>query len=234
MAGVVSDALATVLRLPSPPRLVVAGRTDAGVHARGQVAHLDVPGDIWRGIDPASAGTAERATLRRVTGVLPGDIRISRLRRVPSAFDARFSASSRRYAYRVWDGETAPDPLRRQEVLWHRRPLDIDRMSAAADGLLGEHDFLAYCRPRAGATTTRELLQLDWTREPDGTAVATVVGSAFCHNQVRAMVGALLMVGDGRRTADWPAAVLRGQRRGLVTVAAPHGLTLEEVRYGSG
>lgn len=229
--GVLEAALGTVLRIP-PPRLTVAGRTDAGVHARGQVCHLDVPGEAWHAVSGRSARSPAEALVRRLAGVLPDDVRVRTAALAPDGFDARFSASWRRYAYRIADTEFGVDPLLRSHVLWRDRRLDLDAMNAAAAGLLGEHDFAAYCRPREGATTIRELRTLHWARGLDGIVVGTVEADAFCHNQVRAMVGALLSVGDGRRPIDWPATVLAaGVRDSGVTVAPPHGLTLEAVGY---
>ena len=215
--GAIEDALAVVLRLEAAPVLTVAGRTDAGVHARGQVAHVDVP--------------AEPDNLaRRLNGLLPPGIRIRAVTVAPAGFDARFSALSRRYSYRVAD--SFPDPLHRHDTVVHGKPLDLIAMNDASALLVGEHDFAAYCRQREGATTVRRLLRLDWTRDSDDVAVATVEADAFCHSMVRALVGALLAVGDGRRPASWPAAVLAaGVRDSAVTVAPAHGLTLEEVRY---
>jgi tRNA pseudouridine38-40 synthase len=222
--GVLEEALITVLRLDSPARLSVAGRTDAGVHARGQVAHLDLPVGVWN----RAAGSLER----RLSGVLPPDVRVWRVAPAEEGFDARFAALSRRYAYRVCDHPLGVDPLRRHEVLWYERPLDLDRMNTAAVAMLGERDFAAYCRSREGATTIRRLLQFRWDRDPTGLAVATVEADAFCHSMVRALVGAMLAVGDGRRPVTWPAEVLAGrQRHPGVNVVAAHGLTLEEVRY---
>jgi tRNA pseudouridine38-40 synthase len=213
-----------VLRLPEPPGLVVAGRTDAGVHARGQVVHLDLPGQSW---------AAEQGSLtRRLARALPSDVRVRRIAPAPAGFDARFSALWRRYAYRVCDDPLGPDPLTRQQTLWYPRPLDIDAMNQAAAGCLGEHDFAAFCRRREGASTVRELLRLDWARPEPGLVVATVVADAFCHNMVRALVGALLRAGDGTRPVGWLAEVLaRGERQPEVPVVVPHGLCLEEVGY---
>jgi tRNA pseudouridine38-40 synthase len=164
--------------------------------------------------------------------VLPEDVRVFRAAAAPAGFDARFSALCRRYAYRVSDDPAGLHPLRRYDVLWHKRPLDLDTMNAAAVTLLGEHDFAAYCRRREGATTVRRLLALHWRRAEGGLAVATVEADAFCHNMVRSLVGALLAVGDGRRPVDWPARVLHAAVRDpAVPVVAPQGLTLEEVRY---
>ncbi|WP_344947619.1 tRNA pseudouridine(38-40) synthase TruA [Actinomadura miaoliensis] len=222
--GVIEDALARVLRLDPAPVLTVAGRTDAGVHARGQVAHVVVPSAAYSAIN----GTLPR----RLAGVLPPDVRVRRIAPAPDSFDARFSALSRRYEYRVCDDPVGVEPLRRRDVLWHPRPLNLDRMNAAAAGLVGEHDFAAYCRRREGATTIRRLLRYEWAREERHIAVATVEADAFCHSMVRALVGALLMVGDGRRDIEWPAKVLAaGVRDSAVNVAPAHGLSLEEIRY---
>ncbi len=221
----VEAALAVVLRLPAV-RTRCAGRTDAGVHARGQVVHVDLPAPAWDG--------DLRALGRRLAGVLPSDVAVRALREAPPGFDARFSPLWRRYAYRVSEHPFGPDPLRRRDVLAYGRTLDVEAMNAAARALVGEHDFAAYCRPRAGATTVRTLLELAWSREPDGLVVATVMADAFCHNMVRALVGAAIAVGEGRRAVGWPAEVLAaGRRRPDVAVVAPQGLTLEEVRYPS-
>ncbi len=224
--GVIEDALARMLRLDPPPMLTVAGRTDAGVHARGQVAHLVVPVAAYSAIN----GTMPR----RLAGLLPPDVRVWRVSIAPEGFDARFSALSRRYVYRVCDNPFGVEPLRRHDVLWHPRPLNLDRMNEAARRLVGENDFAAYCRRREGATTIRELLRYEWTRDDRDPhlALATVEADAFCHSMVRALVGALLMVGDGRREVDWPAQVLAARVRDSgVNVAPAHGLSLEEIRY---
>jgi tRNA pseudouridine38-40 synthase len=222
--GVLAETLGHVLRLPAPPRLTVAGRTDTGVHARGQVAHSDLPDAVW-------AAYADAAR-RRLARALPPDIRVRAIGPAPDGFDARFSALWRRYSYRVCDDPATADPLRRHETLWHPRGLDIAAMNAAAGTLTGEHDFAAFCRRREGATTVRALRRLDWRRDDDGVAVACVVADAFCHNMVRALVGALLAVGEGSRPPSWPSAVLAAAVRDpAVRVVPPHGLCLEEVRY---
>ena len=218
-------ALGVLLRLPAPPGLTVAGRTDAGVHARGQVAHADVPAASW-------AATTAPAALRGMAGLLPPDVRVRSLAIAPDGFDARFSALWRRSSYRVCDDPAAADPLRRGETLWHPRALDIRAMNDASRALLGEHDFAAFCRRREGASTVRSLIGLDWARRASGVAVATVVADAFCHNMVRTLVGGLLAVGDGRKPPSWPAGVLAaGVRDPAVHVAPPHPLCLEEVCY---
>ena len=200
--------------------LTCAGRTDAGVHARGQVAHFDVAG--W----PAGVDA------RRINRALPGDIRVSHIDVAPEGFDARFSAIWRRYTYRVADDGLGPDPLRRRLVLpWHR-PLDLDAMNDAAAALLGEHDFAPFCRQREFATTVRAVHGLAWERDGDGLAVMTVQADAFCHSMVRSLVGVMLPVGDGRRPASWPGDVLRrGVKDSAVTVMPAYPLVLDAVGY---
>ena len=232
-----AEALARVLRLREVPRLVVAGRTDAGVHARGQVCHVDLPAAAWEATPARSGVPPSRALIRRLAGVLPKDLRVQRVGLAAPGFDARYSALRRRYAYRVSESEAGLDPLRRHEVLSHRRPLDLAAISSASALLLGLHDFAAFCRLREGATTVRTLQEFSWRRrhegEPDaGLVVATVVADAFCRSMVRALVGAVLRVGEHRRAVDWPARVLAGGvRDSRVTVAPARGLTLERVDY---
>ena len=217
--GELEQALATIARRDDLPRVTVAGRTDAGVHATGQVAHVDLPADV----------AADRL-LQRLNGVLPHDVRVHRAAPAPPGFDARFSGLARTYRYRVADRPELVDPLRRHDTLAWPRELDVAAMAAASRQLLGLHDFAAFCRRREGATTTRTLLQLDWARED--VLVATVRADAFCHSMVRSLVGALLSVGEGRRTPDWPAMLLTaGARASDVVVAPPHGLTLVRVDY---
>jgi tRNA pseudouridine38-40 synthase len=232
--GTLEAALGTVLRT-EPPRLTVAGRTDAGVHARGQVAHVDVEPQAWDAVrgrldDPALA------LVRRLAGVLPPDVVVHRVAPAAEGFDARFSATFRRYAYRIADEPVLVDPLRRSHVVRHRLPLDADRMARAAEPLVGHHDFAAFCKSRPEATTVRTLERLAVRRVADGAdaglVVADVRADAFCHSMVRSLVGALLAVGEGRREVDWPAALLAARRRDAAAHVAPaHGLTLEEVGY---
>ncbi|MCX3060362.1 tRNA pseudouridine(38-40) synthase TruA [Streptomyces beihaiensis] len=220
----IEDALRTVTRSSRTHELTVAGRTDAGVHARGQVAHVDLPGELW--------AEHREKLLKRLAGRLPKDVRVWSVAEAPSGFNARFSAIWRRYAYRVTDHPGGVDPLLRGHVLWHDWPLDVDAMNTAAHGLLGEHDFAAYCKKREGATTIRTLQELSLVRDEDGIVTATVRADAFCHNMVRSLIGALLFVGDGHRAPDWPREVLdAGVRDSAVHVVRPHGLTLEEVGY---
>jgi tRNA pseudouridine38-40 synthase len=224
---VLEEALTAVLRLEEPVQLTVAGRTDSGVHASGQVAHFDLPDGVW-------AAHREKL-LRRLAGKLPMDVRVFRAEPAAPGFDARFAATSRRYVYRVCDSREGTLPTRRRFVLWHNRPLDLDLLGEASLLLLGEHDFAAYCKKREGATTIRRLLDVHWERTRPDEVEATVEADAFCHSMVRALVAALLMAGDGRCEPGFPAEVLAGrERHHSINVLPPHGLTLEEVRYPSG
>ncbi|MEU1304223.1 tRNA pseudouridine(38-40) synthase TruA [Streptomyces shenzhenensis] len=223
--GEIEDALRTVTRSgDTTHELTVAGRTDAGVHARGQVAHVDLPAGLW--------AEHREKLLRRLAGRLPKDIRVWALTEAPAGFDARFAALWRRYVYRVGDRPGGVDPLLRGHVLWHDWALDVAVMDAAAKSLIGEHDFAAYAKRREGATTVREILAFGVRRRTDDIVEIEVRADAFCHNQVRSMVGALLFVGDGHRGVEWPRKVLdAGVRDSAVHVVRPHGLTLEEVAY---
>jgi tRNA pseudouridine38-40 synthase len=226
--GEIEAALTTALRTADPVRVVCAGRTDTGVHARGQVAHADVPADRW-------AEQGDRL-VRRLAGLLPDDVRVHRAVIAPDGFDARWSAGSRTYAYRVSDRPGGADPLARSYVLHHPgrggAPLDVEALNAASALLLGEHDFAAFCRRRDGASTVRTLLELSWSRDDERLVVMHVKADAFCHSMVRSLVGALLPVGDGRRPVEWPASILAAGRRDPdADVASPKGLCLEHVEY---
>ncbi|MGC4867071.1 tRNA pseudouridine(38-40) synthase TruA [Micromonospora sp. DT53] len=224
VAGVLVETLDLVLGVGTATGLTVAGRTDAGVHATGQVCHLDLPVDVWR--------EHEGRLLRRLARLLPTDVRVRAMTEVPADFDARFSATFRRYEYRVTDAPFGAEPLRRHEVLAWPKPLDLAALNAAATGLVGEHDFAAYCRRKEHATTLREVTRLDWRRDPDGILVATVQADAFCQAMVRSLVGAMLVAGDGRRPVEWPGTLLtQRERSSEVTVAPARGLTLVAVGY---
>lgn len=204
--------------------LTVAGRTDAGVHATGQVCHVDVPAERWESL--------KDTLVRRMAGLLPLDVRISRAVRTSPDFDARFSALWRRYEYRVTDDAAGASPLRRLDTLAWPRQLDLARLNEAAAGLRGEHDFAAFCRRKEMATTIREVTRLDWRHEEPNLFVATVQADAFCQQMVRSLVGAMLAVGEGRRPAQWPASLLHlTERSSDVPVAGAHGLTLVAVGY---
>ncbi|HEX7590030.1 MAG TPA: tRNA pseudouridine(38-40) synthase TruA [Demequinaceae bacterium] len=234
--GTLEAALKRVVRAESLPRLVVAGRTDAGVHARGQVAHLDIPLAAWRRLPSRSRPGEAESLVARLNGVLPSDIIVRAASEAPPGFDARFSASERRYAYRISDAGRSPDPLVRRHVLAYPRALDVGALTEASRSLTGLRDFCAFCRPRTGATTIRDLRELSWRREESGAdaalVVATVRADAFCHSMVRSLVGAVLAVGDGRRDAAWLRQVASSPHRSPAIAVAPGcGLTLEEVAY---
>jgi tRNA pseudouridine38-40 synthase len=230
--GELSAALTTVLRSAQPVRVTVAGRTDAGVHARGQVAHVDLDPAAWADLPGRSDREPGAALVSRLGGILPHDVVVRRAQPAPAGFDARFSATERRYLYRIADADALRDPLRRHDTVWWRRPLDVEAMDEAARSLLGLRDFAAFCKQREGATTVRTLLDFSWTRLSDGVLVATVRADAFCHSMVRSLVGAVVPVGEGRRARDWPRAVQDGASRTVGNhVMPPHGLSLEEVVY---
>jgi tRNA pseudouridine38-40 synthase len=204
--------------------LTVAGRTDAGVHASGQVCHVDVPLSTWDELESTS--------LRRLAGLLPADVRVFGARRVPLSFDARFSAIFRFYGYRISDAVGGVEPLRRLDTISWPRHLDVAAMNEAARALEGEHDFVAFCRRKEHATTIRTVSEFSWRRDDDGIVVAAVRADAFCQQMVRSFVGAMLAVGEGRRPVDWPASLLSASSRSSEVLVAPaHGLTLLEVGY---
>lgn len=219
VCGVVEDALALVVGVPLA--LTVAGRTDAGVHATGQVAHADLPG-----------GCDHDELVRRLARLLPPDVRVRRIVAVPAAFDARFSALRRHYTYRIATARYGVEPLRARDTLAWPHPVDLAMMRAAAAELIGERDFAAFCRRREGATTRRELQRFSWTELPDGVLLAEVTADAFCHGMVRSLVGALLDVGRGVRPVGWPLTLSAQRTRANEVVVAPaHGLTLTRVDY---
>ena len=221
--GQLEEWLPKVLRLGSPVSLVCAGRTDAGVHARGQVAHVDLPDGVIEDDGTVLTGRLGRA--------LADDLVVRRISAAAPGFDARFSAIWRRYVYRVFDAATTPDPLVRHYVARIREELDLDAMNAAAPALLGLHDFAAFCRRRQGASTIRTLLNLSAERRDDIVEI-TVRADAFCHSMVRSIVGALVALGSGRRDLRWLAGIVdHPVRDPSVPVMPAHGLTLEEVGY---
>jgi tRNA pseudouridine38-40 synthase len=220
--GEVERALSTLFRVERV-RLTVAGRTDTGVHASGQIAHCDVPAEAWQ--------DQEIKGVRRLAGLLPADVRVLAMTPAPSGFDARFSALWRRYRYKISDAQSGVDPLHRHDTVAWRRKLDDVAMQQAAQQLLGLHDFAAFCRRRDGATSIRTLQQFDVFRSDDRIDLL-VQADAFCHSMVRSLVGALAAVGEGSRGSDWPADLLAStERSDKVAVAPAHGLTLVEVGY---
>ncbi|MCW4351868.1 tRNA pseudouridine(38-40) synthase TruA [Hoyosella sp. YIM 151337] len=221
VAGVLEEALSLVLRTRT--ELTCAGRTDAGVHAAGQVAHADVPADAVPDDLPR--------LVRRFARLLPVDVRITNITVAPPGFDARFSALRRHYQYRITTAPYGADPVRARDTLAWPRSLDTERIARAAQHLVGLHDFAAFCRHREGATTVREIQRLEWEQRGD-LHIAYVSADAFCWSMVRSLVGALLAVGEGRRDPDWIAGlVTQRERSSAVTVAPAHGLSLRAVDY---
>lgn len=223
--GELEAALCVLLREIAPPRLTVGGRTDAGVHARGQVAHLDAPSDA-----------ATRITPRRINGVLArrgaSDAVVHEVREAPAAFDARFGALSRRYEYRLRGLGSRRDPLTARFTAEVSKELDLPAMQRASDELLGLQDFTTFCKAREGATAVRELLRFDWRETEDGAFAAAIEADAFCHSMVRALVGAVVAVGSARIGRD---ELLRlrdaRERTSRFTVMPAHGLSLEQIVY---
>jgi tRNA pseudouridine38-40 synthase len=229
--GELSDALARALRVPYVG-VTCAGRTDTGVHARGQVVHVDVDADALQRAAGRSRELPPEALVRRLNGILSSDVRVRRVAEAADGFDARFSALWRRYSYRIADNWETVDPLTRNHVLAWPRTLDLDAMNEASAVLVGRHDFASFCKQREGATTIRTLLDLHWTRDDHGLVVGAVRADAFCHSMVRSLVGCLMAIGEGRRPASWAGEMLRaGSRDPAVVVIHAHGLTLEEVAY---
>lgn len=216
--GELEAAIATILRLREPAPLTCAGRTDAGVHARGQVAHVDLD---------THPGVLERRLRRLVSE----DIRIKSVTEAPPDFDARFAALERRYVYRMTDHPAGPDPMTRRMITPIPHPLDVDAMNAAAKYLLGEHDFAAFCKKRDGGTTIRTLLDLRTIRGGE-TIATTVRADAFCHSMVRSLMGCLVAVGERKFQPDFAAEILAAKTRDSRIKAMPaQGLVLEDVTY---
>ena len=246
--GELEAAIATVLsRYGTPPKLTVAGRTDAGVHALGQVAHLDLTEEQFAGLDDSyrgkgtGSGRTERTPqsraarlARRVNGIvgLSSDLYVKSSTIAPPGFDARFSAIWRRYEYRIADQLAEKNPLERASTLWYPRELDVATMNEVAASVIGLHDFAAYCKPREGATTIRTLQGFEWRRDENGLLTARLEADAFCHSMVRALVGAAVAVGEGTLSQERAAFLLEEKKRTSEFKVMPaKGLTLIEVGY---
>ncbi|WP_068403122.1 pseudouridine synthase, partial [Kribbia dieselivorans] len=198
----------------------------------GQVCHADVDAAAWAALPGRSDRPVGVAAVSRLNGVLPADIVVRRAIVAPIGFDARFAATSRRYRYLICDDPAAADPLLRRQVVTHTSRLDEVAMDAAARSLVGLNDFAAFCKRREGATTVRTLLRYEWRRVDEHLLEATVVADAFCHSMVRALVGGVVPVGEGRVEPEFTAQVLAGRQRDpRVKVMPAHGLSLEEVTY---
>ncbi len=238
--GELEAALATVFnRYPPHPTVSVAGRTDAGVHATGQVAHLDLtPAQLKHITEPHGRGARRMepgpAIAKRLNGIagLRSDIHVSGASIAPPGFDARFSSIFRRYEFRIADSGAARNPLLRHHTVWYPARLDLDAMNVAARELLGLHDWAAYCRPRERASTIRELQEFQWQRDATGVLLARLQADAFCHSMVRALVGATVSVGEGKLGGDRLAHIRdAAERTSDFKVMPAHGLTLVEVGY---
>lgn len=207
---------------------IVAGRTDAGVHATGQVIHVDVPDAMF---DRDLTYLDLRYKLNRI---LDEDVRIMNVSDAPEGFHARFSALRRYYSYKILDNNDVIAPLSRHDVASWYRPLDADRMNEASALLLGHHDFAAFCKFKVGGTTIRTLEKYEWHRSEDGLLVADVVADAFCYSMVRNLVGAVVCVADGRQSPAWIAQLLANKERVSDSLVFPaRGLTLYQVDYPS-
>jgi tRNA pseudouridine38-40 synthase len=215
----IETALATISQIT--PETIVAGRTDAGVHATGQVIHVDLPESV--SLDDL---------VYKLNRILDQDVRIHNVSIAPEAFHARFSALRRYYRYKILDDNKVLDPLARLDVSTWYRPLDLDVMNKTSALLLGEHDFAAFCKFREGATTIRTLEKYEWKRSPEGFLVADIVADAFCYSMVRNLVGAVVCVADGRFDPEWIVGVLNNKERVSDSLVFPaRGLTLYQVDY---
>jgi tRNA pseudouridine38-40 synthase len=215
----VEDAISTVAQAKA--ETIVAGRTDAGVHATGQVIHVDLPESL------------ELTDLAyKLNRILDQDIRINQITIAPPAFHARFSALRRYYEYRILDENKVIPPLARFNTESWYRPLDVDVMNQASALLLGTHDYAAFCKFREGATTIRTLETYSWRRDNQGVLIAEVVADAFCYSMVRNLVGAIVCVADGRKDASWISTLLENKERVSDSLVFPaRGLSLYKVDY---
>lgn len=238
--GVLEESLALILRTEEQPTVTVAGRTDVGVHASAQVAHLDLTDEQWSGLSGGRRRRGEAPLppevilLRRLRGILGqySDLSVHRVSRAPEGFDARFSARWRRYEYRLADASSLRHPLERTTTTWINDALDLDAMAFAARSLLGLHDYASFCRAREGATTIRSLLDFTWERDADAVLHAHLRADAFCHSMVRALVGACVAVGAGKLDPRaLPGLRDAAERTNAFAVMSARGLILREVAY---
>jgi tRNA pseudouridine38-40 synthase len=215
----IEEAISTVAQ--SKAETIVAGRTDAGVHATGQVIHVDLPESL------------ELSDLAyKLNRILDEDVRINQIQIAPLAFHARFSALRRYYEYRILDENKVIAPLSRFNTASWYRALDVDQMNHASALLLGTHNFAAFCKFREGATTIRTLETYKWRRDRDGNLVGDVVADAFCYSMVRNLVGAIVCVADGRKESNWISTLLENKERVSDSLVFPaHGLSLYKVDY---
>jgi tRNA pseudouridine38-40 synthase len=204
----------------------VAGRTDSGVHAKHQVCHLDIPQKRLSriGRDPLNAF--------RLNTLIADDLIILDIHQITSDFDARFSALGRRYRYTIVDPEFKKDPMLVRYALTHKRVLDVALMNLAAKELIGLKDFAAFCKPRAGASTIRNLTTFKVSRDPGGLITIEIHADAFCHNMIRSLVGSIMAVADGRLSIqDLIQAQKSGKRANKFKTIDAKGLSLESIDY---
>ena len=207
---------------------IVAGRTDAGVHATGQVIHVDLPDSVF------SDGFSYTDLRYKLNRILDEDVRVMEINDAPEGFHARFSALRRIYTYKILDANEVIPPLSRYDVAPWYRPLDADLMNKASTLVLGHHDFAAFCKFKEGGTTIRTLEKYQWHREETGLLVAEVVADAFCYSMVRNLVGAVVCVADGRKDPSWMAELLANKERVSDSLVFPaRGLSLTRVDYPS-
>jgi tRNA pseudouridine38-40 synthase len=222
----VEDAIARISR--SDVESVVAGRTDAGVHATGQVIHVDLPDALF------SEGLSYIDLRYKLNRILDEDVRIMQISDAPDGFHARFSALRRIYTYKILDANEVIPPLSRYDVAPWYRPLDVELMNTASALVLGHHDFAAFCKFKEGGTTIRTLEKYQWHRDETGLLVAKVIADAFCYSMVRNLVGAVVCVADGRKDPSWMAELLANKERVSDSLVFPaRGLSLTQVDYPS-
>ena len=220
----VEEAIARISR--SDVESVVAGRTDAGVHATGQVIHVDLPDALF--VD----GLTYIDLRYKLNRILDEDVRIMEISDAPEGFHARFSALRRIYTYKILDNNDVIPPLSRYDVAPWYRPLDVDLMNQASELVLGHHDFAAFCKFKEGGTTIRTLETYRWRRDETGLLVADVIADAFCYSMVRNLVGAVVCVADGRKEPSWMAELLANKERVSDSLVFPaRGLSLTRVEY---
>jgi tRNA pseudouridine38-40 synthase len=222
----VEDAIAQISR--SQVQTIVAGRTDAGVHATGQVIHADLPDALF------ADGLTYRDLRYKLNRILDEDLRVMEISDAPEGFHARFSALRRFYTYKILDNNEVIAPLSRYDVAPWYRPLDVDLMNKASALVLGHHDFAAFCKFKEGGTTIRTLEKYEWRRDSEGLLIAEVVADAFCYSMVRNLVGAVVCVADGRKDPSWMAELLANKERVSDSLVFPaRGLSLTRVDYPS-
>ena len=222
----VEEAVARISR--GDVESVVAGRTDAGVHATGQVIHIDLPDAVF------ADGLTYRDLRYKLNRILDEDVRIMEISDAPEGFHARFSALRRIYNYKILDNNEVIAPLSRYDVAPWYRPLDVELMNKASALVLGHHDFAAFCKFKEGGTTIRTLEKYQWHRDSEGLLIAEVVADAFCYSMVRNLVGAVVCVADGRKDPSWMAELLANKERVSDSLVFPaRGLSLTRVEYPS-